>query len=125
MKHPAPLLTSRPPGRHWRGYLALIITAIVILVWFYRETALSLVALWQSSETFAHGFMIYPVSLYLIWRERGYLASLTPCPSARALAAFAALGLGWMVAQSAGVQVVAQYMFVAMIPALVAAILGL
>lgn len=125
MKHSAPLLTSRPPGRHWRGYLALIITAIVILVWIYRETALSLVALWQSSETFAHGFMIYPVSLYLIWRERGYLASLTPCPSALALAAFAALGLGWMVAQSAGVQVVAQYMFVAMIPALVAAILGL
>jgi exosortase A len=125
MPHAAPMLTSRPPGRHWRGYLALLIAALVVLVLIYRETAWSLVALWQSSETYAHGFMIYPVSLYLIWRERVYLGSITPRPNVPALAAFAALGLGWMVAQSAGVQVVAQYMFVAMIPALTAAILGL
>lgn len=125
MQRAAPLLTSRPPGRHWRGYLTLLIVALVVLVGIYRETAWSLVALWQRSETYAHGFMIYPVSLYLIWRERRYLGSITPCPSALALVVFAALGLGWMVAQSAGVQVVAQYMFVAMIPALTAAILGL
>ncbi|MBI5430600.1 MAG: exosortase A [Nitrosomonadales bacterium] len=117
--------TLRSPDHRWREYLALTVAAVLSLVWIYQGTALSLVTLWQSSETYAHGFIIYPISLYLIWRQRVYLSSLTPRPSALATAALAVLGVGWMVAQSAGVQVVAQYMFVAMIPALTAAILGL
>jgi exosortase A len=125
MENPDPSLTPHSPDKYWRIYMALVIAALAGLVWIYQGTAVSLVALWQSSETYAHGFIIYPVSLYLIWRERGYLNSITPRPSALALAAFAVLGLGWMVAQSAGVQVVAQYMFVAMIPALTASILGI
>lgn len=123
MEQPVPQLSSRPASQ-WPAYLALLIAALFLLLWIYRETAWSLVALWQSSETFAHGFIIYPVSLFLIWRERAYLASLTPRPSLLALAVFAGIGLGWMLAQSAGVQVIAQYMFVALIPALVAAVLG-
>jgi exosortase A len=125
MDHPDPALTLRSPDKHWRAYVALAITALFGLVWIYQGTAVSLVALWQSSETYAHGFIIYPVSLYLIWRERVYLSSIAPRPSALALAVLAILGFGWMVAQSAGAQVVAQYMFVAMIPALTASILGL
>lgn len=113
------------PAYHWRAYLALMVTTLLGLVWIYQGTALSLVALWKSSETYMHGFIIYPISLYLIWRQRVYLSSIAPRPSALAIAALAILGCGWMVAQSAGVQVVAQYMFVAMIPALTASLLGL
>lgn len=125
MENPAPSLAPYSPDKYWRAYMALVIAALVGLVWLYQGTAVSLVALWQSSETYAHGFIIYPVSLYLIWRERVYLGSIVPRPSAPALAALALLGFGWLIAQSAGVQVVAQYMFVAMIPALTASILGL
>lgn len=117
--------TLHSPAYHWREYMSLMVAALLGLVWIYRGTAMSLIALWQSSETYAHGFIIYPVSLYLIWRQRVYLSSIAPHPSALAIAILAALGVGWMVAQSAGVQVVAQYMFVAMIPALTASILGL
>lgn len=125
MENSNPSTTLNPPDTYWRAYMALIIAALVGLVWIYQRTALSLVALWQSSETYAHGFIIYPVSLYLIWRERAYLRSIAPHPSAPSLAVLAILGLGWMIAQSAGAQVVAQYMFVAMLPALVLSILGL
>src|SRR5690349_18684882 len=125
MENSSPSLTLHSPDTYWRAYLALIIAALVGLVWIYQGTALSLVALWRSSETYAHGFIIYPVSLYLIWRERAYLKSIAPRPSAPALAVLAMLGFGWMIAQSAGAQVVAQYMFVAMLPALVVSILGL
>lgn len=125
MENSDPSLTPHSPDKYWRAYMALVTAALVVLVWIYQGTAVSLVALWQSSETYAHGFIIYPVSLYLIWRERFYLGSIAPRPSALALAALALLGFGWMVAQSAGAQVGAQYMFVAMIPALTASILGL
>jgi exosortase A len=125
MENSNPSLTLHSPDTTWRAYMALIIAALVGLVLIYQGTALSLIALWRSSETYAHGFIIYPVSLYLIWRERVYLSSIAPRPSAPALAVLAVLGFGWLIAQSAGAQVVAQYMFVAMLPALVLSILGL
>ena len=109
MENADPSLTPHPPDKYWRAYLAFVFAALAGLLWIYQETALSVIALWQSSETFAHGFIIYPVSLYLIWRERAYLSSIAPRPSALALTALVVLGLGWMVAQSAGAQVVAQY----------------
>jgi len=113
------------PDYHWREHLLLLFTALLGLMWIYQGTLLSLISLWQSSETYAHGFIIYPISMYIIWRQRVYLSSFAPCPSVLGIVALTALCLGWMVAQSAGVQVVAQYMFVAMIPALTASILGL
>lgn len=125
MEKSDPLSTSLCPDKHWRAYVFLMVAALAGLVWIYRGTALSLVALWRSSETFAHGFFIYPASLYLIWRQRAYLSSIPPRPNALALVALVILGIGWVLAQSAGVQVVAQYMFVAMIPALTMSILGL
>ncbi|MES1981077.1 MAG: exosortase A [Pseudomonadota bacterium] len=112
------------PDKNWRAYAYATVAALLGLIWVYRETAWSLVVLWQSSETYAHGYIIYPVSLFLIWREREYLRSLKPQPNAPAIAALVVLACGWTVAQSAGVQVIAQYMFVAMIPILVTAILG-
>jgi exosortase A len=121
LTQPAPL---HSPEKIWRSYALATLAAVLGLLWLYRDTAWSLVVLWQSSETYAHGYIIYPVSLYLIWRERAYLRAITPQPSALGLAALGLLACGWMVAQSAGVQVIAQYMFVAMIPALVTAILG-
>lgn len=121
MQNPA---TSYAPDLQWRSYLALMFASLAGLVWIYRETAQSLLALWQSSETYAHGFIILPISLYLIWRERAYLSSITPRPSAYALAILAVPVTGWIIAQSAAVQVIAQYMFVAMISALTASLLG-
>ncbi|MCX7194208.1 MAG: exosortase A [Proteobacteria bacterium] len=119
MENPTP---STAP--HWRAHLLLLFVSLTGLFWIFRETAASLVSLWQSSETFAHGFIIFPISLYLIWRERAHLASITPHPSAGSLLALVILIFGWLLAQSAGVQVIAQYMFVAMISALTATLLG-
>jgi len=108
----------------WQRPLMLFFAALLGLLWLYRDTATSLLALWQSSDTYAHGFIIFPISLYLIWQQRDHLFRLTPRPSAWGLIALALLGTGWIIAQSADVQVIAQYMFVAMIPALTVTLLG-
>ena len=116
--------TSPAENPHWRAYLALTFVSLLSLILIFRDTAGSMVEKWLNSETYAHGFIIVPISLYLIWRERAYLRTLTPRPSALGPVALALLGACWMIAQSAGVQVIAQYMFVAMIPALVISLLG-
>lgn len=112
-------------GRDWLFATALAAGVIVWLLAWYGATAWSTVSIWVRSETFAHGFLIFPVSAYLIWRKRRELAALTPEPDYRVLPLLAALGFGWLLADLAGVIVVQQYSLAAMIPLLVWLILGI
>ncbi len=105
---------------------ALMATLVLILLSFalYWQTLWSMVEIWWRSETFAHGFLILPISVWLIWRQRASLAVIVPRPDRRGLALLALLGLAWLLAQVADVQVVRQLAFVAMIPVLVVTCLG-
>ena len=90
----------------------------------FWPTTWSTVAIWERSETFAHGYLIFPVSAYLIWSKRRELAHCSPEPDLRGLPLLAVFGLGWLLADLAGVLVVQQYSLVIMIPLLVWLILG-
>ena len=108
--------------RGWRVALPLTGAAIVLILAVYWRTAESIVAIWWRSETFAHGFLILPISLFLIWTRRRQLAKLVPVPDYLGLVLLASAGLAWLVAAAGQVQVVQQYALVAMIPAAVIAI---
>lgn len=105
---------------------ALIVTLLLALAPFliHFDTAHSVVSIWNSSETFAHGYIILPISLWLIWKRRESFTSMVPTPYWPALMALALCGFGWLLAELGDVQVVRQYTFVAMIPVAVLAVLG-
>lgn len=109
------------PSLKWMLIIATLLTPFL----FYFDTARSIVSIWNSSETFAHGYIILPISLWLIWRRRADLAHLTPTPFLPALLLIIACGFAWLLAELAGVQVVRQYAFVAMIPLAALVLLGL
>lgn len=100
--------------------------AIALLAPFliYFDTLMSMVATWNSSETFAHGYIIFPISLWLVWKRRAVLACMSPAPFWPAVFLLACVGFGWLLAELAKVQVAQQYMFVAMIPLMTLALLG-
>lgn len=108
----------------WATALPLVVLAVVAILAVYWKTAESIVAIWARSETFAHGYLIAPISLWLIWTKRKEIARLTPTTDWIGLALIAMLGIGWLVAAAGQVQVVQQYAMVAMIPAAVLAITG-
>lgn len=81
----------------------------------YFGTARSIVDIWNSSETFAHGYIILPISLWLIWRRRQTLSMMSPAPFWPGLILVSICGFGWLLAELGDVQVVRQYAFVAMI----------
>lgn len=110
------------PG--WRATLSLIVVAWLAILGVYWQTAASLVAIWERSETFAHGFLILPISLWLIWRKRRDVATMTPAPDLLGFVLLGGAGLAWLVAAAGQVQVVQQYAMVAMLPAAVIAIAG-
>ena len=106
----------------WKGLA--IFSALLAPFLIYFATAASIVAIWNSSETFAHGYIILPISLWLIWQRRNVLMLMNPQPCWLALIALAGCGFGWLLAELADVQVARQYMFVAMIPLIVIVVLG-
>lgn len=119
-------VAEQPPhtGAAWRlAGIAFALLVAVLLV-FYRDTAASMAQIWWRSETFAHGLIVPPIFLWLVWRKRSALAAHVPQPSALGLIGLGLSLAGWMVADMAGVQVVRQLAFVAAIPSLVVAVLG-
>ncbi|MGF6272020.1 exosortase A [Massilia sp. UYP11] len=102
----------------------LIALALLAPFFLYLGTAGSLVAIWNSSETFAHGYAILPISLWLIWRRRAVFNAVPARPWAPALLLLAMLGAGWLLARMGEVQVVMQYAFVSMFPVIALAMLG-
>lgn len=104
--------------------VTIVSITVVIILLSYFQTAWSMVSIWGRSDTFAHGFLIFPFSAYLIWSQRGQLASVKIQPNFPALLVLAGVGLGWLLATLASAQVVAQFFLIAMIPASVWVILG-
>jgi hypothetical protein len=52
---------------HWRTAALIILASwIVILGMFWHSTG-TIVTTWYHSSIFAYGFLVLPISLYLIW----------------------------------------------------------
>lgn len=97
---------------------------LLVTLLLFWPTAWSMVEIWTRSETFAHGFLILPISLWLVWRKRDALALIAPRTDWRGLLLLVLLGCAWLLARVADVQSVQQLAFVAMLPTLVLGCLG-
>lgn len=85
------------------------------LIAIYYQTAWSMVAIWIRSETFAHGFLILPISLWLVWNRREELDAFRPQPVLPIALLLLPLSLGWLLAWLVDVSVVQQLVLVAML----------
>jgi exosortase A len=117
---PAPALSK---ATRWL-VLGLTLAGIIWLLGWYAETVLSIVTIWERSSTYAHGFLIFPISAYLIWARRSELLAIAPKPDFSGLAVLAGLGFMWLLGGLAVAPVVQQYALVMMIPTLVWVVLG-
>lgn len=107
-----------------RGAVFALALALLAPFALYYATAGSMVSIWNSSETFAHGYVILPISLALMWRQRAWFGVLQPQPWRPALLLLSGAGAAWLAARLGGVQVVMQYAFVSMFPLAALAMLG-
>ena len=86
---------------------ALAVVAVLAGIFFlYRDTVASIVAIWQSSETYAHGWIIVPISLWLIWRQRDCVDQIRPRFNPAGLAAMAGAVFLWVLADIVDAEVV-------------------
>lgn len=104
--------------------IGILLAAVLAPFLIYFSTVRSIVDIWNSSDTFVHGYVILPMSLWMIWKRRHSLPISAATPFWPALLLLAASGFGWLLAELAAVQVVQQYALVTMIPLVVLAIFG-
>lgn len=95
------------------------------LVAVFWPTATSIEAIWRRSQTFAHGYLVLPLVVWLIWRRRTRLGTRSLKPCWPALLVVAAAGFAWMVGRFAGVLSLEQFALYGMLVAAVVATLGL
>ena len=108
----------------WRGpFLAWLATAVLLLL-VYRNTGLEMVGIWNRSETFAHAFVVPPLSLWMVWRLRGQLAGVQPQPWPAGALLLLVLALGMELGALVHVNALQHFMLVGMLVLTVPTVLG-
>lgn len=109
--------------RAWRLPLLGLGLAWAVLAMLYASTGAAMVEIWNRSETFAHAWVVPPLSAWLVWRRRAELAALVPHSSPRWLVVLLPLGLLWLAGHIAAVNAATQFalvgMFVVFVPAMI------
>ena len=119
------VLTPTVSTSPWRPALLALGAVLLVLGGLYADTVSSMVGIWYRSETFAHAFLVPPITLWLVWRQRDALVRLTPRPQPWLLLGLAAFASLWLLADLVLVNAAAQFAWVAMLVLAVPAVLGL
>lgn len=109
----------------WRRALWLTVIYLAFLLFFYSSSFLSMVSIWQRSDTFAHGFIIPLISLWLMYRA---FPRLKIKPLNFSYLGIAAVLVGvtfWLIGNLSQVVVLEQLSVVFMLVSGVVAIIGL
>jgi exosortase A len=109
---------------HWRLPLASSVLLLLAILALHARTLAGMVSTWSRSDTYAHGFVVPAISLWLIWRIRHSLATLQPRPSWLAwLMLLGAAGL-WLAGDLVAVNAATQLALVMLLVLAVPAVLG-
>lgn len=105
-------------------HLFVLAAGLLWLIFWYRDTFMAMVEIWDRSDTFAHGFVIAPISAWLIWRRRHFIDYLPFAPSVLGIVIGLGAGLAWLLGEVASVNAVSQFAVVGMVIGLVWSIMG-
>jgi exosortase A len=108
----------------WRHAVPAFMLLLGWILFLYRDTATAMVLIWSRSETFTHGFLVPPIALWLIWRQRRVIAAQTPKPVLWAMLPVAGGAFVWLLGDMVVINAVTQLAFVALLVLAVPAVLG-
>ncbi len=107
-----------------RGLVAAVLAYCLLAGLLFHDTVVEMVSTWLRSDTYAHGFLILPISLWLVWRQRDKLAGAVARPRPWVLVLSTGGSLAWLLAFLVDVNVVQQLAFVGILITGIWALLG-
>lgn len=111
-------------AQDWRSAVLALLLLTAWTLFLYRDTGVAMLTIWARSDTFAHCFLVLPIVLWLIWRQRELISVHTPQPALGGLVVIACASFVWLLGQLAAVNAVTQLALVAVIVLMVPAVLG-
>lgn len=104
--------------------LTLIFFIILIVPVLFYQTTFAMAKVWWINETFTHGFLVFPIALWLIWEKKDHLSELCPAPEPLFLILTFLVSCLWLVSALIDAKVVMQLSMISIILTLIWAILG-
>ncbi len=101
-----------------------VVVALIGLMILMGPTYWSMISVWFNSDTFAHGFLVIPISLLLVCMRRKRLTGVPMGTDWQALAVLFALGAIWWLGHRVDLLALQQLAATAMIPAMCWLLLG-
>ena len=108
----------------WPQALGLLVVLLLAILGLYHQTAMGMVVIWSRSDTYAHGFVVPLISLWLIWRIRHSLVALLPQPAPLAWGLMLGAAGMWLAGDLVAVNSVTQFALVTLLVLAVPAVLG-
>lgn len=96
----------------------LLLLAIMIII-AYSSTSFAIYELWTTSETYSHGILIIPMSIYLIWQRCKYLQLPATKPNIIGLLAILFFGFMWLCGNLVKINLISHFSIVALVPSYV------
>ncbi len=109
---------------HWRSPLLAFVLLQAVILAAYWHSAWGMAMIWARSETYAHGFVVPLLSLWLVWRQRAVLAPMVPRPGAFAWLLMAGAAALWLAGDLVAVNAATQLALVMLVVLAVPAVLG-
>jgi exosortase A len=104
----------------WSALLASVFGVTLI----FSDTIAGMIQIWSNSDAFGHGFLIAPISAFLLWYGRDRLADISPRPCFWGLGAMIVALIAWLLGRLAGFLILENFAFVAVIQSLFLILLG-
>lgn len=109
----------------WKPALTAIILILSWIGYWYWGTLEAMAQIWWRSETYAHGLVVPPITLWLIWRERHRLASFQPQPTYWFFLPLACFVFCWLLGELTAVNALTQFSVIGIIVLAVMSLVGL
>ncbi len=113
------------PETVWRVTLSMLVILLGVTVGAYWTTAASAVELWATRSTYNHGFLILPISLYLMWEKRAVLAQMVPEPYWPGLIVIFGFCTAWLIANAMGITEGEHFALVGIFQGVILSVIGL
>ena len=115
---------SKDADESWRKASIISVITLVILFIAYWATLQEIIGIWLRSETFTHGFVVFPIVAYLIWKNKNLNVTKFPQTSIYGIFLLCLLAAAWLVGYVTSLALLQHLSFIAMIPTILLSLLG-
>nr|WP_315245029.1 exosortase A [uncultured Albidiferax sp.] len=113
-----------PNRKIWRDAITSFGILFLLIVFLFWSTFSGMVSIWARSETFTHGFLVFPIVVWLIWRKRNLIFSKIPKPNYLFLIPIVFVSLVWLLGDLVSINSVTQLAATALLVLLVLTVFG-